>query len=45
MRSALNTLQEKLDVFDKMKGSFESTVEHIKVSFFVFFFLNESSIR
>ncbi|XP_076152616.1 zinc-binding protein A33-like [Alosa pseudoharengus] len=30
MRSALNALQEKLEVFDKMKRSFESTAEHIK---------------
>lgn len=35
MRSALNTLQEKLEVFDKMKRGFESTVEHIKVRFFL----------
>lgn len=32
MKCALNTLQEKWDVFDKMKSSFESTVDHIKVS-------------
>lgn len=31
--AALNTLHEKWEVFDKMKLSFESTAEHIQVSF------------
>lgn len=36
IKSALSLLQEKKDSFEKMRGNYEDTVEHIQVTFLYF---------